>query len=189
MTSKELLFTGIHARNINLVRKLLEVVLPVTYGEDFYRKLQEGPSELSRLVYYRDIAVGAIGCRVLDGEAAVAVEGGGAATAGAGAAAAGSGSSARKLYITVLAVLGPYRDRGIGSALLRGLLEAVDGGKVKGAEGAEEIYLHVWQENKEAVRVCGLFPFLAPHCNTHDTDSHIHARIHALRTQPSDYVL
>ena len=54
--------------------------------------------------------------------------------------------------MTVLAVLAPYRDMGIGSALLRGLLEAMEGGKIAGAEGARELYLHVWEENKEAVR-------------------------------------
>jgi ribosomal protein S18 acetylase RimI-like enzyme len=142
--SSELFYTGIHARNIGLVRKLLEVVLPVGYSEDFYRKLQEAPGELARLAYYRDLCVGVVGCRVEDGE----VPGG----SGGGVAAAGSSGAARRVYMTVLAVLAPYRDRGIGSALLRGVLEALDSGKVKGAEGSLEVYLHVWQENKEAVR-------------------------------------
>ena len=147
MPSSDLFYTGIHPRNIGLVRKLLEVVLPVGYSEDFYRKLQEAPGELARLAYYRDLCVGVVGCRVEDGEAP-------GASGGVVAAAGGSSSAppaARRVYMTVLAVLAPYRDRGIGSALLRGVLEALDSGKVKGAEGALEVYLHVWQENKEAV--------------------------------------
>ena len=133
--STDLFYTGVHARNIGMVKKVLEVVLPVAYSDDFYRRLQEAPPELAKLVYYRDICVGVLGCRV------EAAEGEGAAA-----------GAPPRIYLTVLAVLAPYRDRGIGSALLRGVLEAVEGGKIKGAEGAREIYLHVWEENKEAVR-------------------------------------
>jgi GNAT superfamily N-acetyltransferase len=142
MPAKELFYTGIHARNIGMVRKLLDVVLPVPYSDDFYRRLQEAPPELARLVYYRDICVGVLGCRV---------------EPGAPPAAAGSAAAPPRVYMTVLAVLAPYRDRGIGSALLRGALEAMEGGRIAGAEGAREMYLHVWEENKEAVRgaVCG----------------------------------
>ena len=49
VTADELFYTTIHARNIGLVRKLLDVVLPVAYSEDFYRKLQEAPPELAKL--------------------------------------------------------------------------------------------------------------------------------------------
>ena len=136
--STDLFYTGVHARNIGMVKKVLEVVLPVAYSDDFYRRLQEAPPELAKLVYYRDICVGVLGCRV------EAAEGEGAAGA------------PPRIYLTVLAVLAPYRDRGIGSALLRGALEAVEGGKIKGAEGAREIYLHVWEENKEAVRAASV---------------------------------
>ena len=139
---KDLFYTGVHARNIGTARKIIEVVLPVPYSDDFYRRLQEAPPELARLAYYRDICVGVLGCRV---EAA-------AAAAAAEAGAAGAAAAAPRVYMTVLAVLAPYRDMGIGSALLRGLLEAMEGGKIAGAEGARELYLHVWEENKEAVR-------------------------------------
>jgi ribosomal protein S18 acetylase RimI-like enzyme len=149
---KELFYTGIHARNIGMVRKLLDVVLPVPYSDDFYRRLQEAPPELARLVYYRDICVGVLGCRV---------EAGSGSAAGAEGAAAAA-AAAPRVYMTVLAVLAPYRDRGIGSALLRGALEAMEGGRIAGAEGAREMYLHVWEENREAVR--GLLGCLAAAC-------------------------
>ena len=169
--STDLFYTGVHARNIGMVKKVLEVVLPVAYSDDFYRRLQEAPPELAKLVYYRDICVGVLGCRV------EAAEGEGAAGA------------PPRIYLTVLAVLAPYRDRGIGSALLRGVLEAMEGGKIKGAEGAREIYLHVWEENKEAVRGGKrggrqpLPPRAPPHC------SHCTPAAHAPHRTHSDCIL
>jgi len=47
--SCDLFYTPVHARNISMVRKILEVVLPVAYSDDFYTKLQEAPSELTKL--------------------------------------------------------------------------------------------------------------------------------------------
>ena len=98
-------------------------------------------------VYYRDICVGVLGCRV-ETDAAPAAAAPAAAAEGGSAAAA----PRKRLYLMVLGVLAPYRDRGIGSALLRGALEAAEAGTIKGAEGADEMYMHVWEENKEAVR-------------------------------------
>jgi hypothetical protein len=45
----DLFYTTVHARNIALVRKLLEVVLPVSYSDDFYAKLPLTPQELTKL--------------------------------------------------------------------------------------------------------------------------------------------
>ena len=45
----DLCYTTVHARNIALVRKLLEVVLPVSYSDDFYAKLPLTPQELTKL--------------------------------------------------------------------------------------------------------------------------------------------
>ena len=141
------------------------------YSDDFYRRLQEAPPELARLAYYRDICVGVLGCRV---EAA--------AEAGAGAAAAGAAAAPPRVYMTVLAVLAPYRDMGIGSALLRGLLEAMEGGRIAGAEGARELYLHVWEENKEAVRGQSAGGARAQAACVHAccpyTHAHTHSRAH-----------
>jgi ribosomal protein S18 acetylase RimI-like enzyme len=160
--ARDLFYTGVHARNIGTARKIVEVVLPVPYSDDFYRRLQEAPPELARLAYYRDICVGVLGCRVEAAEGAAAAAAAAAPAAADGAAAPAAAAAAAiapaapaappRVYMTVLAVLAPYRDMGIGSALLRGLLEAMEGGKIAGAEGARELYLHVWEENKEAVR-------------------------------------
>jgi ribosomal protein S18 acetylase RimI-like enzyme len=55
--------------------------------------------------------------------------------------------AAKKLYILVLAVLAPYRGRGVGSELLGAALEAAE----KQPE-IKEVYLHVWTANEDAIR-------------------------------------
>ena len=42
-------YQPVHARNVGLVRKLLDVALPVAYGDDFYAKLQETPQEFTKM--------------------------------------------------------------------------------------------------------------------------------------------
>ena len=61
----------------------------------------------------------------------------------------GAATKSKRVYIMVLAVLAPYRDRGIGSALLQQVLDGVVSSK--GLEGVGEVYLHVWEANKEAI--------------------------------------
>ena len=46
-------FQPVHARNVGLVRKLLDVALPVAYGDDFYAKLQETPQEFTKMGAFR----------------------------------------------------------------------------------------------------------------------------------------
>jgi ribosomal protein S18 acetylase RimI-like enzyme len=112
-----------------------------------------GPS-----VYYKDICVGVIGCNLESagagaapsGVTAGAGEGGGSGAEGAPAAAPAVEGKRRRVYLTVLAVLAPYRDRGIGSALLKQVLDALAEGKGALAD-VEELYLHVSEENKEAL--------------------------------------
>ena len=83
--------------------------------------------------YYRDIFVGVIGARIetsdpkgANAEAVVAAAAGAAADATTAAAATVATPSFPRVYITVLAVLAPYRGRGIGSALLSALLKGFD---------------------------------------------------------------
>lgn len=77
--------------------------------------------------YYEDMCVGCISCRLDD-----------------------DGTS-KKLYVMLLAVLAPYRGRGIGSAMLQNVLEAVEGNS-KNAD-IKEIYLHVHTSNADARRL------------------------------------
>ena len=109
-------------------------------------------------VYYKDICVGVIGCNLESagagaapsGLTAGAVEGGAVEGAPPTPAAAATDGKRRRVYLTVLAVLAPYRDRGIGSALLKQVLDALTEGKGALAD-VEELYLHVSEENKEAI--------------------------------------
>ena len=91
-------------------------------------------------VYYKDIFVGVIGCRLEPPP---------------------TGAVGKRLYVMVLAVLAPYRDRGLGALLLQQVLDAVEGGRVKGAEDIAEVYCHVWEDNKAAVRFYERHGFVA----------------------------
>ena len=143
-------------------------MLPVSYGDDFYAKLVDTPPEFTRMAYYRDVFVGVIGARVESlapvGSAASAAAdagaggGGGVATSGVAAPAGGAaGSAGRRLYVMVLAVLAPYRSRGIGSALLRSTLRAVDESCAK--TGITEVVLHSAEDNLEAIAFYARFGF------------------------------
>eukprot|EP00158_Paraphelidium_tribonemae_P010055 Partr_v1_DN30577_c0_g1_i1_m9598 putative acetyltransferase len=121
-----LFYTTVHERNINSVKLLIDTVLPVRYSEDFFRELIRTPQDFTKMAYYDDIFVGCVGCR-LEGE-----------------------GNAKRLYIAVLAVLAPYRNRGVGSALLQQVLDALP----KHPDIAE-VYLHVWAANDEAKRFYG----------------------------------
>lgn len=76
------------------------------------------------LAYFRDIFVGVVGAR-LENSAAPS-----SASNPTPPALTGSGGPADasypRVYITVLAVLAPYRGRGIGGALLRAVLNGID---------------------------------------------------------------
>ena len=110
------------------------------YNDDFYAKLPDTPADFTKMVYYKDIFVGVVACRLEP---------------------APEGGAGKQLYVMVLAVLAPYRDRGLGSLLLQQVLGAVDGGRVKGAEDVREVYCHVWEENKGAQRLYERFGFVA----------------------------
>ena len=89
-------YTPAHDRNIGSVKLLLSTVMPVAYSDDFYRAIQTTPADLSKLAYYDDIFVGCILSRLEPLEA---------------------GSASKRLYIAIIAVLAPYRTRGIGACL------------------------------------------------------------------------
>ncbi|KAF9222567.1 acyl-CoA N-acyltransferase [Gyrodon lividus] len=101
-------FASLTRQNIGTVRKLNSVLFPVKYSEKYYEDIlqsgveafcQLGPSYLVRnspSVYYNDVPVGNICCRLEN----------------------------KELYLTTLGVLAPYRSRKLGSQALERIIEA-----------------------------------------------------------------
>jgi hypothetical protein len=44
-----LFYQSVHERNINLVRKLVEAVLPVAYNDDFYKNMATVPNDFTKM--------------------------------------------------------------------------------------------------------------------------------------------
>ena len=106
---KGLYFGPIHVNNIGLLRRLNEHVLPVTYQDSFYNTVKTSiPQDLAKLAVFKDLAVGAICCRVEQ--------------------------DTNMLYIMTLCVLPKYRYRGIGRKLVETIVEAAR--KTYGCKGA-----------------------------------------------------
>ncbi|KAI0743558.1 acyl-CoA N-acyltransferase [Daedaleopsis nitida] len=119
-------FASVTANNLGTVRKLNSVLFPIKYSDKFYSDIvQPEVEDFCQLIYYNDIPIGTMCCRleVKDGVA--------------------------KLYLMTLAVLAPYRSRGIGSQSLQHLIDtATAHAKPKIAA----IYLHVQISNTDAKR-------------------------------------
>ncbi|KAM5531586.1 hypothetical protein V8D89_014755 [Ganoderma adspersum] len=117
-------FAAVTPNNLGTVRKLNSVLFPIKYSEKFYSDIVHPDVEdFCQLIYYNDIPVGTMCCRLeeKDGQA--------------------------KLYLMTLAVLAPYRSRGIGSQSLQHLIDAaVAHTKPK----ITAIYLHVQVSNDDA---------------------------------------
>ncbi|KAL1918860.1 uncharacterized protein VTP21DRAFT_2882 [Calcarisporiella thermophila] len=106
--------------NIGQLRKLNTVLFPVKYDEKFYKEVLE-VGDFAKLAYYYDVCVGAICCRKE------------------------LTHSPPRLYIMTIGVLAPYRNLGIGSALLSYVIERAR------AAHYSEIYLHLQVSNEEAL--------------------------------------
>ncbi|RWS04208.1 putative N-acetyltransferase san-like protein [Dinothrombium tinctorium] len=115
--------------NIKLLRKLNQVVFPVTYNDKFYKDVLEA-GELAKLAYYNDIVVGAVCCRIDNSE------------------------NMRRLYIMTLGCLAPYRRLGIGTKMLLHVLEYA-----KNHRKFDAIFLHVQINNESAINFYKKFGF------------------------------
>jgi len=115
--------------NIKLLRRLNQVIFPVSYNDKFYKDVLEA-GELAKLAYYNDIVVGAVCCRIDTSE------------------------NSRRLYIMTLGCLAPYRRLGIGSKMVEHVLSIVerDG-------SLDSIFLHVQVNNEGAIDFYKRFGF------------------------------
>ncbi|KAH9858701.1 acyl-CoA N-acyltransferase [Lenzites betulinus] len=119
-------FAAVTPNNLGTVRKLNSVLFPIKYSEKFYGDIVRPDLEdFCQLIYYNDIPVGTMCCRVevKDDRA--------------------------KLYLMTLAVLAPYRSRGIGSQSLKHL---IDTAAAHTKPKIDAIYLHVQVSNADAKR-------------------------------------
>ncbi|WFD27753.1 N-terminal methionine N(alpha)-acetyltransferase NatE [Malassezia nana] len=124
--------------NINQVRKLNEVLLPVTYSQDVYDKvLEEDTNPICKLGLFNDIPVGTICCRLEEG----------------------SDKTTWKVYIMTLAVLPTYRCLGVASALLQHILDVAGPSKTFAGRKIECVYLHVQTTNVVARMLYEKFGF------------------------------
>merc|ERR1712223_1693369 len=127
--------------NIKLLKKVNQVVFPIVYHDKFYKDVLEA-GELAKLAYYNDVVVGAVCCRVdvianaPDEELSEATK------------------SKRKLYIMTLGCLAPYRRLGIGTTMLKHVMDIVE------KDGNfDSVVLHVQVNNEGALRFYKNFGF------------------------------
>ena len=138
------MFGPIHRNNIGAIKKLVHIVLPVTYSDHFYETLSATPEAFThacecRLArpghplltnwrsfagYFNNLLVGVIGCRPEKRE-----------------------DGKERLYVAVLAVLAAYRGLSIGTQMVQSVLDALPS-----HPDVAEVYLHVHVTNSGAIR-------------------------------------
>ncbi|KAI8775401.1 N-alpha-acetyltransferase 50 [Biomphalaria glabrata] len=115
--------------NIKQLKRLNQVVFPVTYNDKFYKDVLE-VGELAKLAYYNDIVIGAVCCRIDTSE------------------------NVRRLYIMTLGCLAPYRRLGIGTVMLEHVLNICEkDGNI------DNVFLHVQVNNEGAIKFYEKFGF------------------------------
>ncbi|XP_071505184.1 N-alpha-acetyltransferase 50-like [Diadema antillarum] len=130
MTKGRIELGDITPHNIKQLKKLNSVVFPVSYNDKFYKDVLE-VGELAKLAYYNDIVVGAVCCRIDTTE-----------------------DGSRRLYIMTLGCLAPYRRLGIGTIMLKHVLDFCErDGRI------DNIYLHVQINNDSAIEFYKKFEF------------------------------
>ncbi|KAF8813788.1 N-acetyltransferase NAT13 [Phlegmacium glaucopus] len=121
--SPRVTFSSITSNNLGTVRKLNSVLFPIRYGDKFYKDLLLPEVEdFCKLVYYNDIPVGTICCRLEDK------------------------NGQNILYLMTMGILAPYRSRKLGSQSLELILDAAE----THAKQVDKIYLHVQVSNEQA---------------------------------------
>ncbi|KAF9963584.1 N-alpha-acetyltransferase 50 [Modicella reniformis] len=115
--------------NLNQLMRLNKVLFPIDYKPSFYNEILE-VGEFAKIIYFNDICVGAVCCRKTN------VEG---------------SRTLQDLYIATLGILAPYRQYGLGSKLLKHVLENAELPPSSGPKIAR-VYLHVQTNNEQALK-------------------------------------
>uniref|UniRef100_A0A6G1SQA7 N-terminal methionine N(alpha)-acetyltransferase NatE n=1 Tax=Aceria tosichella TaxID=561515 RepID=A0A6G1SQA7_9ACAR len=114
--------------NVQLLRRLNQTIFPVSYNDKFYREVL-GSGQLAKLAFFNDVVVGVVCCR-LD-----MVDGG------------------KHLYIMTLGCLYTYRRLGIGTTMLKHVIDFAS------KKSVDYIYLHVQSSNTGAIEFYSKFGF------------------------------
>ncbi|KAG0275360.1 N-alpha-acetyltransferase 50 [Linnemannia exigua] len=116
--------------NLGQLKRLNTVLFPVVYAPGFYKDVLE-VGEFAKIIYFNDVCVGAVCCRKEP--------------------VAGSNNE-QNLYIATLGVLAPYRRLGLGSEMLKHILEQAKLSlTAAGQAKVAKVYLHVQSNNEEAL--------------------------------------
>ena len=140
--------TSIQPHHITPLRRINSLLLPISYPHSFYHKALEPsppfPSNFSRLILWNDPSsepkvIGGLVCRL---DPSLASD----STPQAPKYVEGS----YDIYIQSLALLSPYREKGLAAQALDSVVQAAIQESRKGARIAG-LYAHVWTENTEAL--------------------------------------
>jgi ribosomal protein S18 acetylase RimI-like enzyme len=126
-------FGLVNHQNVQQLRALNRAILPVPYPESFYKDMLTNRPSLTKLVYFKDVIVGAVCCK-LEGEKNEEEN-----------EAADKPDEETKMCILTLALLAPYRNRGIGTKLLEYVMKEAT------RLNAASVYLHVQTSNDAAL--------------------------------------
>jgi len=117
-------FSYLTPNNLGVVRKLNSVIFPIKYAEKYYKEiLAPEIEEFCQLVYYNDIPVGNFTCRLESGP-----------------------KGRTSLYLMTMGILAPYRSRGVGSQVMKVLIDSVTQSQ---SPKIDRIYLHVQVSNMD----------------------------------------
>ncbi|GAA5999878.1 hypothetical protein JCM10207_005953 [Rhodosporidiobolus poonsookiae] len=116
------------SNNLGTVRKLHACLFPVAYSPSFFTALLDPsltPEQYTQLVYYQDLPVGIVVCRLEPSDKpcpeSLAQAAGGAKVDGEKGADEQAGKPS-KLYVMTLGVLAPYRRQGLALKLIHHVL-------------------------------------------------------------------
>jgi ribosomal protein S18 acetylase RimI-like enzyme len=138
----------IHERNIGGAKLIVEVSFPIPCHTSLYTTLLRQDLSFRRLAFFNDIQVGMIGAVAIDDDTATSsISGALPISDVAITTTATSEKVLTKLYILTLAVLAAYRNCGVGTTLVK---EVIDAATLH--PYIDEIFLHVWILNADAIR-------------------------------------
>lgn len=123
----------ITSKNLKQLEKLCEATFPVHYSHGFYNDIVLSNLDYCRYFFFSDVVVGSICCRFDTLKEP-------------------KDDKTRRLYMMTLSVLEPYRNQGVGTALLNWLKDTIKDKMLGEMKDVYDIGLHVHTINEEALR-------------------------------------